>query len=113
MSAELGIVIGFLGSAYLLLDLAFRRGSTESENGPDGLRLFFIGVSWMFLLGGIFAVQQIAGTQGYPGIQEIAYWLLRGGLFLFALVGAIILFDFIKKSLDIIGIRKIDDWGGL
>lgn len=113
MSSELGIIVGFLGSAYIILDLAFRRGSTDSEDGPDGLRLFFIGVSWMFLLGGIFAIQQIAGATGYESIQEITYWLLRGGLLLYALVGAIILWDFIKKALDMMGVQNMDDWGGL
>lgn len=113
MSSELGIIVGFLGSAYLLLDLAFRRGNTESEDGPDGLRLFFIGVSWMFLLGGIFAIQQIAGATGYPEIQNITYWLLRGGLLLYAFVGAIMIWDFIKKALDMMGVRNMDDWGEL
>lgn len=113
MSAELGIIIGFLGTSYILLDLAFRRGPTDTEDGPDGVRLFFIGVSTMFLLGGIYSIQAIAGKTGYGGIQNIAYWTLRGGLLLFAIVGAILLWDFIKTALEMMGVRESGSWSGL
>lgn len=113
MSAELGIIVGFLGGAFLLLKLAYQGGETETEDGPDGLKLFFIGIAWMFLLASIFAIQQIAGKIGYDGIRNVAYWLLRGGLFMFALVGAVLMWDFIKQAMDIAGIKNIDNWGGL